>query len=230
MAKLTILGVKTSPPCRAVFLTAKALGVDLKFEHVDMTDDKHKTNSELKKHNILTTVPVLVIDSGDKSVVDSHAINTYLINSRDTEHDLYPKDAYKRAQIDRMLHFDSGVLFPRLDVLFRVQCYTKDVAPLDHQKVEHFLEGLSMLEEMLKNKTYLCDNHVTLADLTCVATVSSAIGVISQIDKNKYSNVLKWIANLEKLAYYQEANGKGAKELSDYVKKRLEEHENQKMA
>lgn len=44
----------------------------------------------------------------------SHAINAYLVNKFGKDDTLYPKDPQKRAIVDQRLHFDSGVLFPRM--------------------------------------------------------------------------------------------------------------------
>lgn len=58
------------------------------------------------------TVPTL--QDGDFVVWDSHAINAYLVGKYGKDDSLYPKDLQKRAIIDQRLHFDSGILFPRL--------------------------------------------------------------------------------------------------------------------
>lgn len=44
----------------------------------------------------------------------SHAILGYLVNQYGKDDSLYPKEPKKRAVIDQRLHFDTGVLFPRL--------------------------------------------------------------------------------------------------------------------
>lgn len=44
----------------------------------------------------------------------SHAIITYLANKYNKESSFYPMDPEKRARIDLMLHFDSGILYPAL--------------------------------------------------------------------------------------------------------------------
>lgn len=45
---------------------------------------------------------------------DSHAITAYLVGKYGKDDSLYPKDLKKRGTVDQRLHFDSGVLFPRL--------------------------------------------------------------------------------------------------------------------
>jgi glutathione S-transferase len=44
----------------------------------------------------------------------SHAILGYLVNQYGKNDSLYPKDPKKRALVDQRLHFDTGVLFPRM--------------------------------------------------------------------------------------------------------------------
>ena len=43
----------------------------------------------------------------------SHAISAYLVNQYGKDDSLYPKDAKKRAIVDRMLYFDTGALYNR---------------------------------------------------------------------------------------------------------------------
>lgn len=61
------------------------------------------------------TVPTL--DDNGFVIWDSHAINGYLIGKYGKDDALYPKDVEKRAVVDQRLHFDSGILFPRLGAM-----------------------------------------------------------------------------------------------------------------
>lgn len=61
------------------------------------------------------TVPTL--DDDGFYIWDSHAISAYLIGKYAKDDSLYPKDLQKRAVIDQRLHFDSGILFPRLGAI-----------------------------------------------------------------------------------------------------------------
>lgn len=65
--------------------------------------------------NPLHTVPTL--KDGDFAIWDSHAINAYLSTKYGENDKLYPTDPEKRAVIDQRLHFDSGILFPRVGAI-----------------------------------------------------------------------------------------------------------------
>lgn len=64
------------------------------------------------KINPQHTIPTLV--DGDFVIWDSHAITAYLVEKYATDDSLYPKDLIKRTLVNQRLHFDSGILFPRV--------------------------------------------------------------------------------------------------------------------
>lgn len=66
------------------------------------------------------TVPTL--KDGDFVLWDSHAVSTYLVGKYGNDDSLYPKDLEKRAVVDQRLHFDSGILFPRLAAIVVSYC------------------------------------------------------------------------------------------------------------
>lgn len=66
------------------------------------------------------TVPTL--DDDGFYIWDSHAISTYLVGKYGKDDSLYPRDLHKRAIIDQRLHFDSGILFPRLGAIVVSTC------------------------------------------------------------------------------------------------------------
>ena len=54
----TLYGMLMSPPCRSVRLAARALGVEMDIELIDIFKQEHKT-AEFKKLNPQTTIPTL---------------------------------------------------------------------------------------------------------------------------------------------------------------------------
>lgn len=57
------------------------------------------------------------LEDGDFYLFDSHAINAYLVSKYGKTDSLYPKELQKRAIVDQRLHFDSGILFPRMGAI-----------------------------------------------------------------------------------------------------------------
>jgi glutathione S-transferase len=124
----TLHMVASSPAVRAVQITAKAIGLELKLKQLDFLNGEHLQSAYLKVLPIIQfqnksqlrfcrsipkhTVPTLVEDDGF-TLWDSHAINAYLVSKYAKNDNLYPKDLKKRALVDQRLHFDNGVAFAR---------------------------------------------------------------------------------------------------------------------
>lgn len=79
-----------------------------------MAKGEHLTE-EYMKINPQHTVPTLIDDG--KTLWDSHAINTYLIEKYASDDSLYPKDLYQRALVNQRLFFDCSVLFTGIGVI-----------------------------------------------------------------------------------------------------------------
>lgn len=109
---------------------------------------KEQLSPEFVKINPQHTVPTL--DDYGQILCDSHAICTYLIAKYGKDDSLYPKDAYKRAQVDQRLHFDSGVLFPR----FRNLMLSFTNADLAKEATVNLIEALKLLEVFLGDNQY----------------------------------------------------------------------------
>lgn len=73
----------------------------------------NRKNHKILQINPQGTIPTLVEEDGF-TVWESHAINAYLVNKYGKDDSLYPKDYRIRAVVDQRLHFDTGVLFPRM--------------------------------------------------------------------------------------------------------------------
>lgn len=110
MHSINLFYVPTSPPCRAVMMTAFLAGVDVELKLVDLLAGEQMKPEFLKmnrQHNVPT------IDDDGFYLNESRAICTYLINEygQKVAH-LYPEDSQIRGLIDERLNFDASVLFP----------------------------------------------------------------------------------------------------------------------
>ncbi|RXG56445.1 Glutathione S-transferase theta-1 [Armadillidium vulgare] len=100
-----------SPPCRAVALTAKALGISLLKKKMNLQNKEHLT-PEFLSINPQHCIPTLV--DGDLSLWESRVICTYLVSKYGKDDSLYPSHPDKRVLVDRLLQFDLGVLTKRI--------------------------------------------------------------------------------------------------------------------
>lgn len=76
-------------------------------------------------------------------------------------------------------------------------------------------KAYQLLEDTLVDD-YVVGNSLTIADFSCVSSVSSIMGVIP-MDKAKFPKIYGWLDRLKALPYYEEANGSGAEQVAQFV-------------
>ncbi|XP_017054431.1 glutathione S-transferase 1 [Drosophila ficusphila] len=221
-AKPILYYAPRSPPCRAVQLTAAALGLELDLRVVNVKGGEHKS-AEFLKMNAQHTIPVL--DDNGTIVSDSHVIICYLADKYSPEGDdsLYPKDPEKRRLVDARLYYDCGHLFPRLRFIVEPVIYFgADEVPAD--RVAYLQKAYDGLEHCLAGGDYLAGDHLTIADLSCIASVSTA-EPFAPIEAEQFPRLVQWFKRLEALPYYQKSNREGLEMLVGLVKGLLEERQ-----
>ncbi|XP_066140926.1 glutathione S-transferase 1-like [Euwallacea fornicatus] len=192
-----------SAPCRAVQLTAKALGLDLNLKATDLMAGEHLT-PEFIKLNPQHTIPT--IDDNGFALWESRAIITYLADQYGKDDSLYPKDPKKRALVNQRLYFDIGTLYARFadyyyPVFFAGGSY-------DPAKLEKINDAMKFLDIFLESSKYVAGDTLTVADLTIVATIST-YDVVGY-DLSPYKNITRWFENMKSAAPgYKEANEEG---------------------
>ncbi|XP_063973219.1 glutathione S-transferase 1-1-like [Diachasmimorpha longicaudata] len=179
-----------SQPCRAVLLTADSIGLELEVREVSLMAQDQLKNS-FTKINPQHTVPTLD-DNGD-IIWDSHAIMSYLVGKYGKNDDLYPKDLTKRALVDQRLHFDSGILFALLRQI-SYPIFFDNVKTVPEEKNKLVKEGYDFLNIFLEGKKWLAGDSYTLADISCVTTLTS-LAVLVPIDS--YPNIVSWVKTCE---------------------------------
>ncbi|XP_058451141.1 glutathione S-transferase 1-like [Malaya genurostris] len=211
MVKVKLYTLHVSPPCRAVELTAKALGIDLDQQIVNLLAGDHLTPEYLKM-NPQHTIPML--DDNGIIISESHAIMIYLVSKYGKDDSLYPKDLVKQAKVHSILHFESGVLFARMRFLFEPIIFGGN-SEIPAEKKENIQKAYKLLEDTLVDD-YVAGNSLTIADFSCVSSFTSLMGVIP-VEKSTYPKIYAWLDRLKQLPYYEEANGSGANEITKLV-------------
>ncbi|XP_018333399.1 glutathione S-transferase 1-like [Agrilus planipennis] len=214
----TLYYFEASPAVRSVLLTSKALGMNLILEPVNILKNEHLRPDYLKI-NPQHTVPTLVDEDGF-SIWDSHAINAYLIGKYGKDDSLYPRDPKERAVVDQRLHFDSGILFAKLDPITK-EIWFGESKSITENHVAAIKEAYSFLETFLsiENESYIAGNSLTIADFSLIASVTT-MEMFVPICPQLYPKLTAWIQRIESLPYYNSANQNGLNVYAEEVKKR----------
>ncbi|XP_076263864.1 glutathione S-transferase 1-like isoform X2 [Rhynchophorus ferrugineus] len=204
-----------NPGSRAVLLTAKALGLELDIVEVSVYYKEH-INPELLKINPGHTVPTLVDE--DYVSWDTHAILGHLVHKYGSDDSLYPKDPERKDMVDQKLFFESDTLCPRVNSVIAIVVENEKEIPTE--KISAITESYKLLDGFLENRTFLAGESLTVADLCCVATVSTAT-VITPISTEKYPNLSHWYRTCKNMDYYESTNGIGLNKLDALVELKL---------
>lgn len=203
-----------SAPSRGALLAARAIGVPLQVEIVDLFK-KEQLNADFVKVNPQHTVPTL--DDEGFIVWESRAIACYLADKYGKDDKLYPKDLKKRAVVNQRLYFDASNLFVKIrnicfPILFLGETSIKDAMRDELNAALAFLEGF------LKDTEWVAGNHYTIADTSIYASMSTIVA--TGWDISKYPKIQRWMKQCTALPGYEE-NQDGAKLFGDAVKKNL---------
>nr|XP_019544022.1 glutathione S-transferase 1 isoform X3 [Aedes albopictus] len=194
-----------SAPCRAVQMTAAAVGVELNLKLTNLMAGEHM-KPEFLKLNPQHTIPTLV-DNGF-SLWESRAIMGYLVEKYGKDDKLYPKDPQKRALVNQRLYFDMGVFYQRFGDYWYPQIFAKQPAnPDNFKKME---EAVGFLNTFLEGHQYAAGDDLTIADLSLAA--SAATYEVAGFDFSKYPNVQAWLERCKKNAPGYDLNQAGADE------------------
>ncbi|XP_051161796.1 glutathione S-transferase 1-like [Leptopilina boulardi] len=203
MSRPILYSANRSPPCRGVFLTAAAIGLELEIRETSL-QTKDNMTPEYIKMNPQHTIPTL--DDNGFILCDSHAIMVYLVQKYAKNDSLYPKDLQTRSIIDQFLHFETGYLFGTMRALARPMYLSGKYCVTD-EKIDMLNNAYEIFEKYLEGKKWLVGDSYTLADISCVSTLSSLI-FIRPLDK--YPNMRAWLKTCEQnLPSYAEKNAPG---------------------
>ncbi|XP_041983221.1 glutathione S-transferase 1-like [Aricia agestis] len=200
---LTLYTFELSPCARAVHMVIHKLGLaDVQYVEINVLK-KEQFDENYLKINPQHTIPTLVDD--ELIIIDSHAIVTYLVNKYAPGDELYPADPQPRAMVDQRLHFDSGSLFTGLrmavgDLLSGNKCIRAEIISRITSSYE--------FTEMFLTSDWIAGDHLTLADICCVATISS-LNAVFPIDNDLYPNLKAWILRCSELDFYKACNEPG---------------------
>lgn len=220
---VTLYKIDGSPPVRAVLMTVEILGLKIETKEINTLAGEQYDPSYVDK-NPTHTVPM--IEDGDFVLADSHAIITYLVSKYGAElrATLYPVDLRTRATIDQRMYVDATLVFPKFRELIVSVMVKKEPAPSDEQ-IKAVLESYGFIETYLERSPFLATDHITLADIAAVATISSLHPFIP-VEPEKFPKITEWWEKIKAKDWYQKANVPGLAHLEGFIKGAMEKNSN----
>ncbi len=188
-----------SPNCRKVSAVIEMLGVDAKYEFVDLPKGK-QAQPEFLAVNPTGMVPVLV--DGKTTVLESNCILIYLAEK--TGSDLWPADSH--LEILRWMFWEQSHFMYATGMVF----FQKLLKPLLGQQpdeirvdeaVAKFRRHARALNDHLKGREWLVGDAMTLADLAVAAQLTYAQA--TDLPMDEFPEIQRWYAAIEAIPEWQ---------------------------
>lgn len=206
---LTLYHDDLSLASRVALLVIRNLALEVNVQHVSTLNGYRSPEM---------TVPTLIDHSrNDFSLSDSRTIASYLVESHQSGHSLFPNDILRRAVINQRLYFDANSLVPRLDDITQplLLGYTKDIP---QEKRDRLKESLGYLNGFLELNKWVAGQETTIADLVIVCTVTTLKELGVRLDEHRFVQV--WFERCKELPGFEEMEV-GAKEWAQDVKAKM---------
>ncbi|XP_055623331.1 glutathione S-transferase 1-like isoform X2 [Toxorhynchites rutilus septentrionalis] len=198
-----------SAPSRAVLMTAKAIGVELKLKELSSrnVDQRRPDFSRISPRYSIPTLK-------DKGLVlwESRAIQIYLVDQYGTDDALYPKDPAKRAKVNERMFFDACILYHNFAEYYHEQVFGGLEG--DVKKLKGLEDAVKMLDLFLEGQPYVTGQTMTIVDLSVLATIATMNAL--EFDLRRYQNVTEWYKHMVVVAPGSTINEQGAKAFCEY--------------
>jgi glutathione S-transferase len=197
VTRFTLYGSPHSLPTYKVALMLRLSGEPFSFRYVSFQKGMHKT-PEFLALSRWGQVPVLV-DNGE-TYHQSAAIVEHLA---ETLGRFQGPDPAARRVVREWLYWDVDALFPPIFHCYGVQLGQRNLLPIKVDPVIAFYHrqrseaALSVLNAHLADRSYLCAEQPTIADLFCYGDV--AFAEICEFDLNRWADVALWATRVTAL-------------------------------
>ena len=192
-----ILGFKTQNTMKTLYVLEE-LGVEYDFKYVDLYKGENRQESFLK---IAPMGKVPALQHDDEGIFESGAICRYVANIENSE--LYPADKLQRAKVDQWMDFFSCHLGRQINIICFEKVIKKEanMGSANELACEEALKfankQLISIDRWLGESKFLAGEKISIADLCAFAYLEQTSKINFSLDE--YSNVKKWLAEIEKL-------------------------------
>jgi glutathione S-transferase len=197
---LTIYGSDLSGPAIKVRLTASFLGLQFKWQVINLREGEQKQEWFLK---INPAGKVPAIDDDGFCLFESNAICKYLCDKSNSP--LYPKNTKKRAIVEQWIDYASFHIGANLGTVMYNRVFApRRGLPVNEKAIidgEGYLKQyFPLVENQLSKTKYLTGQDISLADIVLFAILEPA--EMAQVDLNIYPKLAAWRAELKVQSFY----------------------------
>jgi glutathione S-transferase len=197
---LTIYGSDLSGPAIKVRLTASFLGLDYKWQVVNLREGEQKQEWFLKI-NPVGKIPA--IDDDGFHLFESNAICKYLCDKHNSP--LYPKDGKKRATIEQWIDYICFHIGANFAAIMYNRIFAKRMGkPVNEKAItdgEEMLKTfLPLIEKQLTQHKHLVSQEISLADIILFSLLEPT--EMAQVDLSAYPKLTAWRVELKKQSFY----------------------------
>ncbi len=210
---LTLYGSDLSGPAIKVRLLATYLGIEHKWQVINLREGEQKQEWFLKI-NPVGKIPAM--DDAGFHLFESNAMCRYLAAKQGSS--VYPVDLQKRAVVDQWCDFITVHIGVHASTVAFSRIFAPRMSlPVNEQALADALKFLDMyfplLEKQLAVHTHIVGEELTLADFFLFAALEPA--ELSSISLAAYPKISAWRSGLKAQAFYT----KCYKEYGEMLKK-----------
>lgn len=211
---LTIYGSDLSGPAIKVRLVASYLGLDHKWQFVNLREGEQKQDWYLKI-NPVGKIPA--IDDDGFFLFESNACCKYLASKIHSP--IYPTDLKQRALIDQWIDFVTSHISAHVSTVAFARIFAPRTGrPVNEEAVaeaRRFLGGYCpIIEKQLTQHKFIVGNELTLVDIILFAMMEPS--ELAGISYDAYPKITAWRQNLKQQPFYT----KCYKEYGEMLKKK----------
>eukprot|EP01103_Thecamoeba_quadrilineata_P011503 TRINITY_DN2764_c0_g1_i1.p1 TRINITY_DN2764_c0_g1~~TRINITY_DN2764_c0_g1_i1.p1 ORF type:complete len:226 (+),score=37.48 TRINITY_DN2764_c0_g1_i1:24-701(+) len=186
-----------------VLVVAKYADIQLKVSH---SLPSHLEKNPLLKSNSHDNSPILITEHGP--INHSNSISKFL--AKQSSLNLFGETLYEQALVDQWLDFSySEIDLPAFAWLGPIYGYFPEVVEATKRAKDDVSRVLGVLDQHLKDRTYLISERITLADIIVALSLYPLYNKVLALNVRKqFTNTNRWFNTISSQPNFEAVLGK----------------------